>query len=399
MPVICGICRENECDFLTRCQHYFHENCLNMWGKLKKECPLCRGHFSLSKKMEIIMGGFIDNKDDFMSFNSDILGPIIFQLCANSDIQFNSIFERLIDLKWDFNTTNECGSTILHELCKSGNLQSLNRLLELNVDILAADNEGYLAIHYACKGGHLNIIDRLLAFDRKLDVNIINRLNGMSCLHLAIKHNYYEVSETLILNFGADVNLPDLNGLIPMNFACENGSLKLVNLLFEHGSLVNTNGISPLHSATFSGHLSIVELLIDSAGADPNLADEFGQTALHLASCFGFVAIANKLIGSGAQVNIKGAFGRYPIHYACSNNNTEMLQSLILNGSEVDVSDDLGVTPLHIACKCGNTSLIGILLQNGANQNKLNCFVDFPLHFAQEFRYEDIVPRLMASKE
>lgn len=38
----CPICRESNSNIKTRCGHYFHEKCLELWCNFSKSCPNCR---------------------------------------------------------------------------------------------------------------------------------------------------------------------------------------------------------------------------------------------------------------------------------------------------------------------------------------------------------------------
>ena len=55
---ICAICRENECDFKTRCRHYFHQECLEAACMLRDgepACPYCTKGISLNREIEILL--------------------------------------------------------------------------------------------------------------------------------------------------------------------------------------------------------------------------------------------------------------------------------------------------------------------------------------------------------
>lgn len=52
----CLICRENEGEFLTRCNHRYHLECLSSWlEKQKEKCPLCRGPISQIQLLEDVI--------------------------------------------------------------------------------------------------------------------------------------------------------------------------------------------------------------------------------------------------------------------------------------------------------------------------------------------------------
>jgi len=50
----CPICRENECDFETRCRHFFHKDCLEAAFKnhYNLTCPYCTKQISFNRDVE-----------------------------------------------------------------------------------------------------------------------------------------------------------------------------------------------------------------------------------------------------------------------------------------------------------------------------------------------------------
>ena len=61
--LVCLICREEEAEFLTCCNHNFHEECLKKWHmRIKNECPYCRSFITLNRKLNLFLKN-IQNKD------------------------------------------------------------------------------------------------------------------------------------------------------------------------------------------------------------------------------------------------------------------------------------------------------------------------------------------------
>ena len=51
-------------------------------------------------------------------------------------------------------------------------------------------------------------------------------------------------------------------------------------------------------------------------GADPNLCDGMGQTALHRACCRGWVEVVGELRGKGAKMGVRDREGNTGLHLA-----------------------------------------------------------------------------------
>lgn len=74
--------------------------------------------------------------------------------------------------------------------------------------------------------------------------------------YLAVQHGHVETSNSL-LDLGAEVYTPDVNGTSPLAVASCRGSVTLVSLLLAHGASYTARdriGMTPIHYAAFAGH-------------------------------------------------------------------------------------------------------------------------------------------------
>ncbi len=67
-------------------------------------------------------------------------------------------------------------------------------------------------------------------------------------------------------------------------------------------------GTTALHSACYRAHLDVVSILVDR-GAEINLPDQYGFSPLFIASRDGRVSLASLLIEKGADINQKDSVG------------------------------------------------------------------------------------------
>ena len=65
------------------------------------------------------------------------------------------------------------------------------------------------------------------------------------------------------------------------------------------------------------GYSSVVEVLLRH-GADPNLTDRLGNTALHLAACTSHVPVVTLLLRAGTALTTTDNNGRTPLQLAQS---------------------------------------------------------------------------------
>ena len=102
----------------------------------------------------------------------------------------------------------------------------------------------------------------------------------------------------LLLDHGAEVNMPADSFESPLTLAACGGHVELAMLLIERGANleeVNDEGYTPLMEASREGHEEMVALLL-SQGADINAqTEETQETALTLACCGGFLEVRASL--------------------------------------------------------------------------------------------------------
>jgi len=179
----------------------------------------------------------------------------------------------------------------------------------------------------------------------------------------------------LLIDFGADVNAPGLNGkwtllhhavwrddlaivlaLIDaranvkgelLHAITQNSCLEIVNALIRAGADVDAMGYervdakararTPLQHAVEAGQLDIIHILI-KAGADVNAAapGEAGATALQFACITGQIGIAKHLIELGADVNALGSprKGRTALEGAAEHGRIDIMQLLLHHGAK-----------------------------------------------------------------
>jgi serine/threonine-protein phosphatase 6 regulatory ankyrin repeat subunit B len=111
------------------------------------------------------------------------------------------------------------------------------------------------------------------------------------------------------------------------------------------------------------GYPDLTRLLLQN-GANPNLADQSGQTPLMWAARNDHIDVVRLLLRAGADVNSEDTRGETAITWAVKSGDPNVVKRLVDSGAKVSPED--GVS-LRDAAKTGNEELVGVLLAAGAN--------------------------------
>jgi ankyrin repeat protein len=132
---------------------------------------------------------------------------------------------------------------------------------------------------------------------------------------------------------------------------------------------------------------SLITTLLE-LGADANIKNGSGKTALTLALRYGYSESAMLLIPKTSHEILNEACdddGGTPLHQACRRFNIKVVQSLLRAGASIQVVDYFGRTPFYYACLRKTTSYIELLLSQPDGHELLQTTTyggDTPLHAA-----------------
>lgn len=137
-------------------------------------------------------------------------------------------------------------------------------------------------------------------------------------------------------------------------------------------------GRTALGYAAMSGNETFVALVLE-AGAQVDLPDARGLTPLMLACCFPFddkpvhPACVQALVDAGANVDFQEArSGAAALGFAASIGKLEAVLALLAAGADTEVQDHSGNTALHAACVSDQPACARALLAAGADVTRKN---------------------------
>jgi hypothetical protein len=120
------------------------------------------------------------------------------------------------------------------------------------------------------------------------------------------------------------------------------------------------------------GDFNKVELLL-IAGIDPNISwynEQLGRNvyALHNTAGFGKPEMVKFLLDNGAEVNLRDNIGYTALFYAIDNGKAETIKVLIENGADFNHKANDKMTPLNYARKQKKQEIVELLINAGAEE-------------------------------
>jgi ankyrin repeat protein len=303
----------------------------------------------------------------------------------NNDVM---LVDRLLRAGAKPNPENRYGVTPIALACESGSAAIVKRLIEAGVSANATGPYGETALHTCAYTGNTAAARVLIAAGASIDPG--DSWRGQTPLMWAAAKGHPETMQALI-EAGADINarstiilwerqrtdeprdkwLPP-GGWTPLLLAARENCVKCIDVLAK--ARADLNVVDPqqhtaLIIALINGHYDVAGSLIDH-GADLNMQDEVGQTALwaavdahtmpdsnrpspiEMGDTLTSWDIVNKLVDKGAAVDVP-------------------LRQRVPYRSKIDRGADgvlgAGTTPLLRAAKTGDAQVVKLLLAHGAN--------------------------------
>ena len=289
----------------------------------------------------------------------------------------------LLEAGADPNADNRYGMTPQHLAAINGDADTLRLLLTAGADANAALPEGETVLLSAARTGSAEAIDVLLEFGAQID----SRENwyGETPLIWAAAENHAEAVRTLLAH-GADPNVrsaPETwekrrasQSLLPLGewtslfYAARANALAAGKVLIESGAnlnLADPDGATALVIAIINAHYEFAALLLD-AGAEPNVVDSSGMGALYAAVDMHRLAVGHGranpkpvgLLDSADIVKLLLEHGANP--------NAALSKPIIQRQHTFgDFTLAEGATPLLRAAKSGDVELVRALVAGGAD--------------------------------
>jgi len=227
----------------------------------------------------------------------------------------------------------------IHDLCKRGNSEDLEKLIKSGANVNARNEQGETPLYIAVSDNSVTKIELLLS--NGANVNLQNTGDGKTPLHRAVYSNYIDCA-MLLLAKDADPTIKAKNGKSALDNAKDCKRVELLALFKKHPSYAELKRHMSLHWAIQREDLAeirkIVVKLDDINGRCPICS---GPALVHAAG-HNWVETAKVLLDRGANVNAPRAPGKYDytaLHEAVgSYGKGDMIRLLLEHGADVSAS-------------------------------------------------------------
>jgi len=242
--------------------------------------------------------------------------------------------------------------------------------------------------------------------------------DGDTALITVIRKDFPGISRFLLAH-GADVNVANRNEEIPAFVAARLGRAEIMTQLLAKGAdpdsskpkkhidpfitdINKENDVNPLLiEATVNGHTDTVEVIL-AAGADPDIRDHQGKTALYWAVSQGFLGTVKALLSHDADPDIKDEIGTTPLMVASKSGYMKMVELLLEKGAEINAVEGVdlafgtgaskaGTTALIYASRGGHAEIVRLLLTKGADAGLTTSTGESALRAAKSNGHADVV--------
>jgi ankyrin repeat protein len=262
--------------------------------------------------------------------------------------------------------TDENHETALHRAVISGNLPCVVFFAEAGGDLEACNILGNTPLWLACAKRYPCIIDDLL--QRGADPNAKNE-KGDTPMYSICQYGPLKVVDTL-LSFGADVRNINRNGDTLILIACRNGQDEILKTMLSYVSMdfinrkAQIDGFNAIMASAEAGHGKCIRVLHAHGINIEQRTDKDNEilkcaTPLQIAIYYSKVEAVYSLLDLGADPNIKDIFGMTALHHAVMKGNIPIIQWVVKYGGDFTIEDNQGNRPLFY---CRNDSIKHALL-------------------------------------
>ncbi|KAI8947730.1 ankyrin repeat-containing domain protein [Xylaria longipes] len=305
----------------------------------------------------------------------------------------NEAVRVLLDAGGDVNVKTKTGTTLLHAAVQSKNEATISAVVEYmkthNISIDPVDDDGETPLCCAARLALPEVVRQLC----KAGSNV----NGLDPRGRPLVEATYKGGKStvrVLLDEGADSNLPDGYEQLPIYWAAKAGDLELLELFQKNLITAEPNKISGSSMALSKAIKASRE---DEILIDVQSTDEEGWTALHLAANVGHSKAIKALVKADSDVNALNRDGLSPLLLAARKGKVASIEALLDNKAvDVNIRDNVYErTALSWAAETGKSRAVELLAEADSDINSLDKSSQTPLVLAAKKGHSDSIKTLL----
>ncbi len=230
---------------------------------------------------------------------------------------------------------------MLCDAANDHNVDAARSLIRAGADVNATDEFGMTPIllatrhDYPQEGGDLDaMIDFLI--NNGANINAVAS-DGWTPLHFAVNYLSRDLMARLI-NAGAEVTLRNSDGRMPIHIALDHGRIDDVRFLADFYDEKDID----IFIASMIGRVDRVAQILDGSPMQANITDAYGSTPLMEAVGHDQIAVTTLLLDRGAQPNVQNEGGITALHLATI---PRIIENLLAHGADPTIQDIKGLIP------------------------------------------------------
>ncbi|KIH88116.1 hypothetical protein SPBR_06333 [Sporothrix brasiliensis 5110] len=283
------------------------------------------------------------------------LTPLALAVLSGHADTVQILLENRADVSWVGPATRGIlASAAMSRNCEQ-EVRVVQLLLKHRASVNALDGSKHTALHWAAQRGHINILEVLLTHDG-IDVTMTGD-RDMNALHSAAQSpaRTAKIAAEMLIAAGISTDKADVDGWLPLHLAAGWNSVEMTKFLLGNDTsrlhAVTTNGDTVLHAAYKTCEVLI--WLLDE-GFDVDTENHDGKTVLMHAAKNGVDQAVGLLLAFGADTDLLDRSGRSALHHAVETKSLEVARKLLdANPAVLFHVDSSGASILHTAITRG----------------------------------------------
>ena len=336
------------------------------------------------------VGGAAPPNADVNHRNTDGSTPLQWAVYEGKTLEVRHLLEAGADVS----LANDYGATAMSLAAEVADVAILKLLLDAGANADSPNGDGQTALMAVARTGNVDAARLLLEHGATVDAR--EKFGGQTALMWASARRHPEMMELLIAK-GAAVDARstdrdyqrhvtaegrpkslDSGGFTPLLYAARENCIACVNVLLEHGADINLpdpDGVSPLHLAIMNSNLDLAKALIE-AGADVDQWDVFGEAPLFTA-----LGLEGRRRGGPSSIDAANETDSEALVRLLLERGANPNQQLTYHPANVrGATNTRGATPLMRAAVNGDLETVKLLLAHGADAKLYMADRETPIH-------------------